>query len=110
MRWQKQPKKYAAGGYWRCRVKSRESVRQKQDARKAQVLEEKRQRGMKCVDCGETYPAFVLDFDHRDPADKAFQLARARSASAARIVAELAKCDLVCANCHPHQDVRLDRA
>lgn len=56
-----------------------------------------------CCDCGQRYPAPVMEFDHvpeRGP--KAFGISRARTGAvtveAAR--AELAKCDLVCANCH----------
>ena len=52
-----------------------------------------------CVDCGEADP-IVLEFDHRG--DKAFNLgsaARSRRGLAS-IQAEVAKCDVRCANCH----------
>jgi len=53
-----------------------------------------------CVDCGENDPV-VLEFDHRDPADKRSEV----SAIAARkpwkfVVEEIAKCEVRCANCH----------
>jgi hypothetical protein len=51
-----------------------------------------------CVDCGETDPV-VLEFDHRR--DKLFsigmELSRRKWQS---ILAEIEKCDVVCANCH----------
>ena len=52
-------------------------------------------------DCGANDPR-VLEFDHRDPntkLDHVTSLAR-RGAAWARIEAEIAKCDIRCANCH----------
>lgn len=53
-----------------------------------------------CADCGVKYPPYVMQFDHLS--DKQFTLSRARgqSASVETILAEIAKCELVCANCH----------
>lgn len=53
-----------------------------------------------CVDCGEDDP-FVLDPDHR--CDKKFNIASMVSHTKCRweaVAAELAKCDIRCANCH----------
>ena len=54
-----------------------------------------------CVDCGEDDPR-VLDFDHRDPKTKrkgvAYMVQAGYSLEAAK--AEVAKCDIRCANCH----------
>ena len=54
-----------------------------------------------CLDCGETDP-IVLEFDHRDPGTKRFAIADvvARGVSVTTISAEIAKCDVRCANCH----------
>lgn len=54
-----------------------------------------------CLDCGEADP-IVLDFDHRDDAVKEFNIAEAprRGVSASRLLKEIAKCDIRCANCH----------
>jgi hypothetical protein len=43
-----------------------------------------------------------MDFDHRDPSIKAFNLttSRAMLMKRERLQAEVAKCDIVCANCH----------
>lgn len=52
-----------------------------------------------CADCGESYPPFVMDFDHRG--DKEFDIGMAPTrVSMSRLLAEIAKCDVVCANCH----------
>jgi hypothetical protein len=54
-----------------------------------------------CVDCRERFPHYVLQFDHRDPGTKAGNVAHLpKRGSKALIDAEIAKCDLVCANCH----------
>jgi Fe-S oxidoreductase len=55
---------------------------------------------LSCQYCGETCPQ-ALDFHHRDPATKRFNLsAQLESFSRKSIEAEIAKCDVVCANCH----------
>lgn len=53
--------------------------------------------GGKCVSCGTTEN---LEFDHIDPAGKDFAMARASAFSEKRWQAELAKCQLLCGDCH----------
>lgn len=55
-----------------------------------------------CVDCGyRTHPR-ALDFDHRDPAFKDEDVAAMvrQLQPLAKILAEVEKCDVRCANCH----------
>jgi len=52
-----------------------------------------------CADCGKRFPPRVMDFDHRDNA-KAFNVGRCSVMSVARVTEEIAKCEVVCANCH----------
>jgi hypothetical protein len=54
-----------------------------------------------CTDCGTCYPPYVLDFDHVRGV-KVAGLSQLRSARGAwsKLVAEIEKCELVCANCH----------
>ena len=57
--------------------------------------------GGRCAICGYDRHVGALQFHHLDPESKAFGLAMgglARSLESAR--AEVAKCVLVCANCH----------
>jgi hypothetical protein len=54
-----------------------------------------------CVDCG-VKDARVLEFDHRDPLTKleSVSLVARQGIAWQRIEAEIAKCDVRCANCH----------
>lgn len=61
-----------------------------------------------CVDCGGKFPPECMDFDHvRGP--KLFEIAAARSRRLESVRDEIAKCDLVCANCHRTRTVRQRR-
>lgn len=55
-----------------------------------------------CEDCGKAYPPYVMDFDHRDSKTKVDSIARIirDGWSEKRIMTEIKKYDLVCANCH----------
>lgn len=54
-----------------------------------------------CADCRNRYPHYVLEFDHRPEfrkIDGVYRVLRNYGPDAAW--AEVAKCDVVCANCH----------
>jgi hypothetical protein len=54
-----------------------------------------------CADCGGRFPSVCMDFDHRDPSTKVDNISTlASKGSWSSVLAEVAKCDLVCANCH----------
>lgn len=54
-----------------------------------------------CSSCGMTITA-CLDFHHRDPLTKLFEISRGITMGYAwaRILAEIEKCDVLCSNCH----------
>lgn len=56
---------------------------------------------LKCCRCGETHSA-CLDFHHRDPKKKDGNLGNMvnKGCSKERILLEVAKCDVLCSNCH----------
>lgn len=64
---------------------------------------------LKCERCGENHPA-TLDFHHRDPATKEIGLweLQRKSWGKDRILAEIAKCEVLCANCHRKHHSSLD--
>ena len=70
--------------------------------RLGKIVDERLIKG--CMDCGETHLA-VLQFHHREgePYDKRYRSVR-RMVTHCRpqdaIIKELAKCDVLCANCH----------
>jgi hypothetical protein len=59
------------------------------------------------MDCGEADP-LVLEFDHRDPLAKEFTIFSRHGSrySFQRFKAEIAKCDVRCANCHRRKTSR----
>jgi hypothetical protein len=64
-------------------------------------------RCVPCIDCGQVFPPYVMQFDHRDPATKSHLVTQMTGrAGTARILAEVAKCDIVCANCHRDRTFR----
>ena len=77
-------------------------------ARRAQAHREKKARWFAdikmesgCVECGYKKHPAALDFHHRDPATKLFSLgSKVHSYGKERIIEEIEKCDVLCANCH----------
>lgn len=54
-----------------------------------------------CVDCERRYPYYVMHFDHVR-GDKRFIVSKAisRGIAVETLLEEIAKCEVVCANCH----------
>ncbi len=55
--------------------------------------------GGACIECGYARTVATLEFHHREAGTKEFSIAEF-SGSRERLLAEAAKCDLLCANCH----------
>ena len=53
-----------------------------------------------CVDCGQKFPPECMDFDHLE--DKWLNVAKivSQGYSFDKVLEEITKCELVCANCH----------
>lgn len=77
---------------------TRNRLSREANARRRALLAE--YKDVPCTDCGVTYPSYVMDFDHRDSTRKEFTLAESLTLSLKRLLAEIEKCDVVCANCH----------
>jgi hypothetical protein len=61
-----------------------------------------------CVDCGET-DIVVLEFDHLRDKTAAISRLIGSSHSVGRILEEIAKCDVLCCNCHRRRTARRAR-
>jgi len=58
-------------------------------------------KSVPCGDCGHRFPPYVMDFDHVRGAKVSDVSAMARDGRPYEVVlAEIEKCDVVCANCH----------
>ena len=64
--------------------------------------------GGRCSACGYDRCVAALEFHHRDPSVKSFELSKANLLRRWEIVlTEAAKCDLLCANCHRDLEEKL---
>lgn len=66
--------------------------------RKAWVAGIKMRRG--CTDCGYNKHPDALEFDHMPGSVKLFPVGGNVTRSRSAVLAEIAKCEVVCANCH----------
>lgn len=89
-------------------ARRRHYERNKEQYSKNNILKKERVReylenikNVPCMDCGKSYPSYVMDFDHRDITKKLGGVGFfASKRSWAKMLAEIEKCDIICANCH----------
>lgn len=84
--------------YKRSRYESKKHQRQK----RVDFIRKAKEKP--CADCGKSYPYYVMDFDHLS--DKKFTLGSGYNYSVDTIKSEIAKCDVVCSNCHRERTFR----
>lgn len=53
-----------------------------------------------CADCGSYYPYYVMDFDHVRGRKHKNVMELVPTLSRKKIDEEIAKCEIVCSNCH----------
>ena len=85
----------------KCRVCTRAKMRKRYEHRSRLIDDYKLERG--CVDCGWRLHPRALEFDHLPGSVKVANIASMISRtqySIEQIRAEMAKCEVVCANCH----------
>ncbi len=65
-------------------------------------------KSVACKDCNKTYPSYVMHFDHLDATTKKDNIATMIHGvkSLDSILQEIAKCEVVCANCHAERTYR----
>ena len=71
----------------------------KQKAYLAQYLRDLKTK-TPCIDCGINYPYYVMDFDHVRGTKHANVMELIPTLSKKKIDEEIAKCEIVCSNCH----------
>lgn len=100
------------GRYHTCKVCKRELARDRYSAVELDVRREKdRLRSLSnreliaqfkaggCSVCAEQCIP-CIDLHHRDPSTKLFSISNGQNVSTSRLIAELEKCAVLCANCH----------
>lgn len=90
-------KKFSRANYERNKAITMQRNKLQHERQRLAILELKKGP---CHDCGETFPPYIMEFDHRDPSTKKFNMSAYGTRSAKTVRAEIEKCDLVCANCH----------
>jgi hypothetical protein len=66
--------------------------------------------GVPCTDCGDVFPVWVMHWDHLPGFEKLGCISEmVGSRSRAVTIADLEKCELVCANCHVLRTIRRAR-
>jgi transposase-like protein len=88
------------------RQQSKAAKRSRHRALKAHVLDYLRSHS--CFDCGQTDPV-VLEFDHTGEKLAAVAALVAQAASFKAVDAEIARCEVVCANCHKRRTAKRAR-
>ena len=109
-------------GQSRCKDCRREYMRQRGDLHRRQSREARDERraiarayvtqvlrGGTCTDCGLADPA-VLEFDHVGPKTMEVSKLVREAYRLERLIAEIANCELVCANCHRRRTRRRARS
>src|SRR3989304_776656 len=92
---------YMRGWYQNHKVQHLKAVRRSKVARKARLAAIVRAlKERPCLDCQQTYPVPVMEFDHRSEKWKPVPALIAGSYSLVKIMREIERCDVVCANCH----------
>jgi hypothetical protein len=107
----KDKSKYKSEAYREYMRNYQRSWHQRHKAKRLTKIYERRERlwefynqlkeNLECTQCGESHPA-TLQFHHLDPQKKDFNLSESirQGYSAERIKREIAKCTVLCANCH----------
>ena len=84
--------------YRTSRCKSCGNKRMNDDVNSNRLYVKELKEKTPCKDCGINYPSYVMHFDHLR--DKEFNIGSYSHKSINRLMLEISKCEIVCANCH----------
>jgi hypothetical protein len=91
----------AAKRDWYLRNKNLTYERTKQTREKRRNIIREIKESIPCKDCGVSYPYWVMQFDHIGTDEKIDTINTLLANSSMQVVMdEIAKCELVCSNCH----------
>ena len=79
---------------------SRKRAERKRYQKNTEFLNEIKMSMGGCADCGYNEHPAALDFDHLPGSVKLFNIGQEKYRSQKQLREEIAKCELVCANCH----------
>ena len=74
------------------------SIKKQKEALARYLIEVKEKNP--CMDCKISYPYYMMDFDHVRGKKQANVAELINTLSKKRIDTEIAKCEVVCSNCH----------
>jgi hypothetical protein len=87
--------------YWRSTCRQCNSEHLREYTRERREFLEKFKLDHGCLDCGYAEHSCALDFDHRPGEVKLFEPSELKSSGSwQQMLDEIAKCDVVCSNCH----------
>lgn len=94
-------KEYYAS-YYKNNPKEKERLARNRDIERERIRQYVREiKSVPCTDCGVQYPYYIMSFDHLPGHEKVGDIARmVVTHSMRKVQAEIAKCEVVCANCH----------
>jgi hypothetical protein len=75
-------------------------LRNKTNTLKSQEIIDSFKEGKKCEKCGYNKYKCALEFHHKDPKQKEFNISSGGKKKIERIKEEIKKCVLLCSNCH----------
>lgn len=84
----------------RERRKDALNAARKKSQRKNREWLRKRKEASPCTDCGSFFPHYIMEWDHLPGHDKHRNVSSMCNMGRDKIEQEMAKCELVCANCH----------
>jgi len=95
-------KAYNISWYVKNKSKHKKMVKKNNDRYLALLTDEvRKKKANPCEDCGKSYPYYVMDFDHVSGKKLAnVSILVRRRVTLSRLLEEIRKCEVVCANCH----------
>jgi len=85
---------------WRKDNPEREKRMHKKTAQRSYKYIREEKLNKSCSKCGKIYPQCVMDFNHLQLNTKVANISKLYEKKISRIQTEIAKCELICANCH----------